>query len=298
MAAWQRRRNAQLNPGPAPVGSLPALSADLPMDVWQRVRARQVAGEADFGGADGEALSDDLPMDVWQRVRARQVAGDVISGGAGDDALAGGPREDVVGGAPKAGAFNVDRQFLAEREGFERAMYVPKDKKTKQVLDKSGPTIGIGVDLGGKDVAYLKSLGLDANLVTRLTPYLGKRGASALDFVEKNPLALSDPELNALNSAVQDQELNRLVAKYDAASKIGPFRSLPKNTQTAIASLYFQHGTYAPEQAAPNYWRQITSGDWKGAHSNLQNFGDHYGPRRLLEAKLLQKDIEAGRLRR
>jgi hypothetical protein len=297
MAAWQRRRNAQLNPGPAPVGSLPALSDDLPMDVWQRVRARQVAGEADFGGADDEALSDDLPMDVWRRVRARQVAGDVIYGGADDDALAGGPRQDAVGATPKAGAFSVDRQFLTEREGSEQAMYVPTDEK-KQVLGQSGPTIGIGVDLGGKDVAYLKSLGLDPNLVTRLTPYLGRRGAAALDFVDRNPLALSDPELSALNSAVQDQELNRLAARYDAASKIGPFRNLPQNTQTAIASLYFQYGTHAPEKAAPNYWRQITSGDWHGAYGNLQKFGDNHETRRHLEAELLRKDMDAGSLRR
>jgi hypothetical protein len=199
---------------------------------------------------------------------------------------------------PVAPTFDVDRGFLADREGAKRKMYVPHDDKTRRVIGDSGPTIGVGVDLGRKDVAYLKSLGLAPAMIARLTPYLGKRREAALAFVDANPLELSQQECEALNSAVQDRELRKLALKFDAASQVGPFHKLPRDTQTAIGSLYFQYGTDAPEKAAPDYWRQITTGDWNGAHDNLMTFGDDHPSRRKLEAARLRNDIRSGRLPR
>jgi len=49
-----------------------------------------------------------------------------------------------------------------------------------------------------------------------------------------------------------------------------------------ITSVAFQYGNLATE--TPNFWRQVTSGDWDGAVGNLRNFGDAYGSRRNREA--------------
>lgn len=68
--------------------------------------------------------------------------------------------------------------------------------------------------------------------------------------------------------------------------------------QTAITSLYFQYGTADPAKRTPNYWRQITTGDWDGAYANLMDFKDKYGPRRWDEAALLKVEAQAGRLPR
>lgn len=165
-------------------------------------------------------------------------------------------------------------------------------------FDKSGPTIGIGVDLGSKDLAYLKSLGVDPTLVNKLSPYLGRRGHDAYNFVAKNSMKLSDREAKALNDSVHDREFRTLADKFDAASKVGPFRKLPRDTQTAIGSLYLQYGTSDPAVSTPIYWRQITSGDWNGAHQNLMKFGDAYGKRREKEAERLMNDIRSGALPR
>lgn len=203
--------------------------------------------------------------------------------------------------APSAPAFNVDWTFLTGAEGSEPAMYVPTYKrgpKKGQVVERSGATIGKGVDLGQQDLAYLKSLNLDPRLVARLSPYLGVKGPAAVSFVAARPLKLSDAELNALNDAVRDRELRTLAAKYDAASQVGPFHKLPRDTQTAITSLYFQHGAGDPQKNTPDYWRQITTGDWEGAYGNLMDFGDQYGPRRRREAERLRNDIRSGRLPR
>jgi hypothetical protein len=246
---------------------------------WQRARNAQLR-HRERGNFDLTVLNDDLAPTRWQEVRNDQAAGKLSAATA----------PSVV--KPE---FDVDRRFLADREGSRHDMYVPTDRYQKVVGD-SGPTIGIGVDFGSKDSAYLTSLGLRPELVDRLTPYLGKKRDHALGFVKANPLSLDEAELDALNGAVQDRELKKLAARYNEASRVGPFSSLPKATQTAIASLYFQYGTDAPDKAAPNYWHQITTGEWEGAYRNLRAFGDVYRTRRGLEADKLKEDIDAGRL--
>jgi hypothetical protein len=124
------------------------------------------------------------------------------------------------------------------------------------------------------------------------------RGTPALTYVKAHPLEISASEAQTLSDAVRDLELGKLAKKFDGASQVGPFHELPRDTQTAIASLYYQYGTDAPDRAAPHYWRQITTGDWNGAYRNLLDFGDDYGPRRIEESKRLLKDIQSGRLPR
>ena len=225
-------------------------------------------------------LSDDMDAAEWQRMRNARAAGG---------------RSVGAPAAPARPEFDVDRGFLSGVEGSRSDMYVPTDKNRK-VIGHSGPTIGIGVDLGSKDRAYLESLGISSKLVDQLNPYLGRKKEDALSYVTANPLILKQTDLDALNAAVQDRELRKLVKRYNAASQVGPFGSLPRSTQSAIASLYFQYGTDAPEKAAPDHWKQITTGDWNGAYNNLNKFGDAHHRRREAEAKELRKDMDAGRL--
>lgn len=60
---------------------------DLPMALWQRLRAGQV--NADASAAPDELLSDQLSMADWQAVRGRELAGAMPAGGAGRPAPAG-----------------------------------------------------------------------------------------------------------------------------------------------------------------------------------------------------------------
>ncbi|MBI1199964.1 MAG: pesticin [Phenylobacterium sp.] len=261
------------------------LSDDLDGKDWQRIRRAQLFRPQEAGRVSG-LLSDDMDMETWQRTRTAQAGG----GAASANLTSGEP-------GPAVDQFNVDRDFLAEREGARRKMYVPTDKEGR-VIGDSGPTIGVGVDLGRKDTAYLRALGLRPELVDQLAPYTGKRRDVALQYVQENPLVLSEQDYKSLNAAVQDRELRKLASKFDAVSQVGPFSKLPRDTQTAIGSLYFQYGTDAPDKAAPNFWRQITAGDWDGAYHNLKKFGDAYQPRRDKEAGRLVYDILSANLPR
>lgn len=257
------------------------LNDKLDGKTWQRMR-RHLVGQKD--PREGVVLPpprDDMDGPTWQAARNQQRALNASTG------------------TPRAGrsTFDMDEAFLADVEGARRDMHVPQDSRGR-VIGKSGPTIGMGFDLGTKDLAYLDSLGVEKALVAKLAPYTGRRYQPARTYVDAHALTLSQAEFEALNRAVVDREMAKLAAKYDAVSTVGSFGSLPRKTRTAIASLYYQYGTDAPQKAAPNYWRQITNGDWDGALNNLSAFGDAYGTRRRKEAALIQADYASGVLPR
>ena len=179
----------------------------------------------------------------------------------------------------------IDWTFIESLEGFETRAYVPRGPD-KQPLGKSGVTIGSGVDLGKWGAAELRRTGIAERIMVQIEPYLGLRGSTALAALNI-PLVMSVEDATELTRMIQSDIVNALAAKYDAASKL-PFRLLPQQAQTVIASVAFQYGDLAT--ATPNFWRQVTRQDWKAAHANLRNFGDAYQTRRRREAEYL-KDL-------
>lgn len=79
---------------------------------------------------------------------------------------------------------------------------------------------------------------------------------------------------------------------YDADSGLD-FLSLSGGVQTAIVDLSYQYGT-GLSTAAPNFWNDVTTGNWTAAVNELRDFGDDYPTRRGLEAGLIQNDLDSG----
>ena len=182
-------------------------------------------------------------------------------------------------------ADNVDFTFIKEREGYETDMYVPVDKQGT-VLGKSGPTIASGFDLGQRNENDLK--GLSKELVTKLKPYLGKKGAAAKKYVTDNELTLTDTEVEEINKFAKKQELDRLEDKWDKSSSTVKFKDLTKQQATVVASVAFQYGDLSKK--TPTFWKHVTAGDWTKAEEELRNFGDKYPTRRGYEADYLAAD--------
>ena len=176
----------------------------------------------------------------------------------------------------------VDFDFIHALEGGRvlRA-YVPDP-----VGSRSGVTIASGFDLGQRDMADLKALGLNDSLCGRCAPHLGLTGSEAVRSLATTPLAISEEEARLIDNATSRRHVSALVAAFDAAST-KPFASLTPEQQTVVASVSFQYGV-ALWRRTPNFWRQVTLGDWKAALSNLRNFGDRYPTRRNREADLLE----------
>jgi len=192
---------------------------------------------------------------------------------------------------------DVDWDFIAGREGTELKGYVPVGAD-KMPLDQSGVTIASGFDLGARNVNDLKALNLGPELVQRFTPYLGLQREKAQAAL-KAPLTITADEAQTIDRAVKDHFYKDVSGKYNGATKRNygekdapRFDGLPREAQTAILSTAYQYGDLASE--TPNYWKQITNGDWQGAHGNLMAFGDKYDTRRREEARKLKEAIDGG----
>jgi GH24 family phage-related lysozyme (muramidase) len=192
-------------------------------------------------------------------------------------------KEDVVYSLPK----NVDMKFLEEVEGNKNEMYVPKNKQGI-ALGKSGPTIGMGFDVGGRNENDLK--GLPPEIIKKLKPYLGLRKQEAIDFIEKNPLVITDKEKVIINAFAKKDEMEKLRKKWKETTGKS-FDDLDTKAATTIASVAFQNGDLS--RKAPKFWKQVTNEDWSGAFYNLLDWDDTGKPsqtqtRREKEAKLLK----------
>lgn len=188
----------------------------------------------------------------------------------------------------------IDMQFLTRLEGSVSHGYVPthrRGEKKGEAIGQSGVTIGVGCDLGGRCEADLLRLGLPADLVDKLKPYLGKRRREAQEALARRPLQLSEAEAAMLSAAVASEIFERLAARYDRAvagiAGARRFKALPWQAQTAIASVAYQYGDNLP-RATPRFWAHAVAQDWPALAQALENFGDAYAPRRCQEAHLLR----------
>lgn len=181
----------------------------------------------------------------------------------------------------------VDWDFVSRLEGGRTLVaYVPDPARSQ-----SGVTIATGFDLGQRDRGDLAALGLDADLIDKLEPYLGVRRNEAAALLRDRPLTLADTEARALDMASHRSVLSRLRSNYRHAPENRAnvlFTELPGDAQTVIASVAFQYGP-ALGRAAPRFWAAVTAQDWASAVDILEDFRDRYPTRRRAEAARLRR---------
>jgi hypothetical protein len=182
---------------------------------------------------------------------------------------------------------NILFDFIEEQEGNRNSMYIPTESDGS-IVGRSGPTIGVGVDIGQRSIRDLR--GLPQSLIDKLSPYTNMRGQEAFNYVNANPLTLSQEELRTINTWAKQQETERLIDSWERDSDI-LWSSLTPQQATVVASVMYQYGSNLnPETGqmrAPRFWAAATSGNWAEVERELRNFGDETPSRRLREADLL-----------
>ena len=81
---------------------------------------------------------------------------------------------------------------------------------------------------------------------------------------------------------------------YDASNPPVPFGQLPEPFQTAIVDLAYQYGPRL-NLRTPNFWSDITTGNWNRAVGELRDFHDAYPTRRNREADRMQLGLPVPR---
>lgn len=191
---------------------------------------------------------------------------------------------------------NVNIGFIKRNEGGTRLQgYVPKQPAYGK--HQSGATIGAGFDLGQYNLAELKRFGFSKELTNKLVPFVGLKAQAAKDALAKSPLSISPAEAKQINELVLRSKMNAAAATFNKMSTGMKFSELPWQAQTVIADLWYNMGEL--DKAARNFWKQVTTGDWEGAYSNLMHFAPKHSPlanRAVENAKLLRDAIDIGRL--
>jgi hypothetical protein len=185
---------------------------------------------------------------------------------------------------------NVNTGVIVTNEGGSlTGGYVPNDN--------SGVTIAAGFDLGKHRLADLQKLGLPKELVAQMSPYLGLTGKAAKDALAKSPLAINKDQAGQIDRAAFNSYLNAAGSAFNDSTDSTTFSKLPWQAQTAIGDVWYNMGDL--RDAAPNFWQQVTSGDWESAYRNLMNFTQKdkvLAARARRNAKLLRDAIDVGAL--
>ncbi|WP_407351419.1 pesticin C-terminus-like muramidase [Luteimonas sp. R10] len=186
-------------------------------------------------------------------------------------------------------ANEIDFEALEQFEGPQATQgYVPRDANGNPHAN-SGVTVATGVDLFGRTQASMAAIGIPQPLINTLLPYTTQQGAAA-DAVAGN-LVITPQDADTLDSLVRAQFIADLQTHYNGAAAFADFFQLPANVQTVIYSVAYQHGIPGIMNETPNFWTQVTTGDWQGAYDNLMNFGDDFPTRRQAEAAMLLEEI-------
>ena len=140
----------------------------------------------------------------------------------------------------KDGAISIDR---ATEEINGRNMLKGKD-------NRSGVTIGVGVDLGQQaPEAYkdrLRNFGIKQELIAKLEPYMGLIRGQAIEKLKEKPLSLSKQEVEQIVAEMKNEMLKDLVREYkDLTADIKnhrDFKELAIEEQTILFSRKWQNG--------------------------------------------------------
>jgi len=192
---------------------------------------------------------------------------------------------------------NIDYHFLCEEEGGQwQRGYIPYRRKTGQVVQGSGLTIGSGLDLGRQSEKSLADMGLSMYYANLFRPYLGHpmRGMNH-DAVCKHilatgpmPILRNKPEADELDRAAFTHYTNLISAAWNNAidsSKLKNFTALSSAWQTVLLDFSYQYGS--PGFITSNFWVKATAGNKTDAVNALLAMND---PRRTAEADKLAAD--------
>ena len=116
--------------------------------------------------------------------------------------------------------------------------------------NRSGVTIGVGVDLGQQaPEAYkdrLRNFGIKQELIAKLEPYMGLIRGQAIEKLKEKPLSLSKQEVEQIVAEMKNEMLKDLVREYDRLTeKIEgrrEFKELAIQEQTILFSRKWQNG--------------------------------------------------------
>ena len=165
---------------------------------------------------------------------------------------------------------NWDALEDEDEEGYEIEPHYPGNED--DVANKSGVTIGSGVDLGQHDVKELQRMGVPDEIIEKLRPGLGITGPDAYKLWKSGVIKLDESEVRLVTDLAQKHHARKIVDEFNQISADNngqegiQFHELSSEMQTLITSIGYQYGA----QGAPTFFKHIANEDWEAAQEEMQ----------------------------
>jgi len=192
----------------------------------------------------------------------------------------------------------------AENASRDLTGHIPKEADGSAMGD-SGVTFSTGLDLGKQTEESLRNIGLDEDLILKLSPFLGETGQDALDLLaaevsDEKITTLTNDEYNQIDRKLLEFEFNDLQNLWDSGSIRGMdpagttrWLDLTPAQRTVIQSVLRQYG----RGGAPTFIGHASRADWGNVINELDNFvkpdsgKEKYLSRREKDSNLLREEL-------
>ena len=180
--------------------------------------------------------------------------------------------------------YGIDHAQISKWEGGnQRSTYVPWWEGA--VGNKSGITVGSGVDFGQKNMNSLKRMQLPDDIIDVLKDRLGLIQGAAKQFNKNNPHTFSWDQIDKINGgaflmhsidAIRDWDRRILKARtlYPNAPL---FHEMTSPQQTLVFSRYYHQGTSWPDNTSnQSIFNAIRENNWEKVRQHWDNLKNHY----------------------
>ena len=159
--------------------------------------------------------------------------------------------------------------------------YVPgitKKFKPGKSTGKSGPTIGMGFDIGQYSKKQIEKMGFDPKIVDieDLTQFAGMTKQDAINYVygkggeAEHRKTFTKTQIAHINAVVKKSKIDLAKKYFNKLAKEKGKKSLedrPLEVRTVFMSVFFQY-----QKGAPNFKKQVVLEQHKNVVNNLLNF--------------------------
>jgi len=141
--------------------------------------------------------------------------------------------------------------------------------------NNSGVTVSLGIDLGQQNYDELREK-LSYPLSAKIRPFMGLKGASAVNALKRRKLVITPEESRELKEAVLTPHRERLSSVIKDAAGV-TLEELPKEAQSVLISL--EHNLYGIEGKLPKFFNYVVKGKWDSAKNELLKDARRYAKR-------------------
>jgi len=187
---------------------------------------------------------------------------------------------------------DVDYQFLKEVEESPNPEVALRGVVPK--VGQSGTTVGMGVDLGQMNAWEINNrLDLPKELKQKLVPYALRKRDEAQQFLNDNPLTLTQDEVDQINQAAVKYHNRKVRSAFEDATGRETLPTMPRDLATVVSSATWNLG-HNSNYSKKIYQALVSDSPREGVIDVLQEYADNTNVKGLKNRRMKEIDYLRG----